>query len=139
MLQPVRVIRGDPKSGFWDLTVRGVALESYEGKVVTVRIGMPERAPERLGSGQARIEDGAFELFFPKVWEDSLYKQKLVWLDVDNDGSCDLASDLLFADSRASAASALTARGGGAHERFDMFASGDPRHCEVFNSAWPSQ
>jgi hypothetical protein len=80
-LEPVRVIRGDSlEDGWQDLTIRGVALHDYEGKVVTVRLGKPDRAPERLGSGQVRVEAGAFELFFPGVWESSLYKSKLVYM-----------------------------------------------------------
>lgn len=139
-LEPVRVTRGDPlENGWQDLTIRGVALADYEGKVVTVRLGMPDRAPERLGSGQARIEAGAFELFFPEVWESSLYKSKLVYIDVDGDGSCDPLKDRLFADSRAVVAPELTVRGSGAAQRADLSTSSDPGHCAAFNSDWPNQ
>lgn len=140
MLEPVRVVRGAPgQDGFWDLTIRGVALDEYEGKVATVRIGMPDRAPERLGSGQARIAGGAFELTFPQVWEDSLYKQKLVYIDVDGDGACDLVNDQVFADFRASAAPELVVRGTGARQPAEFFPSAEPRYCALFNAEWPSQ
>jgi hypothetical protein len=114
-------------------------LGEYEGKVVTVRLGMPDRPPERLGSGQARIEQGAFELSFPQVWEDSLYKLKLVYVDLDGDGACDLANDKLFADSRAVMSAELIVRGSGSHEVHDFFLSQQAEYCASFNSAWPGQ
>lgn len=139
-LEAIRVVRGDPRTKvFWDLTIRGVALEEYEGKVVTVRLGKPDRAPERLGSGQARIEGGAFALFFPEVWEASVYKQKLVYIDVDEDGSCDLVSDMLFADNRAQASAELVMRGSGEHQRDGFPASDSASDCALFNSSWPRQ
>lgn len=139
-LEPVRVVRGDPmEKGWWDLSVRGVALDEYEGKVATVRLGMPDRPPERLGSGQARVEAGAFELFFPEVWESSLYKSKLVYIDVDGNGSCDPVNDRLFANFRADLTPELTVRGSGAPERADFYPSADPSYCALFNSDWPSQ
>jgi hypothetical protein len=140
MLEPVRVVRGDPvEDSFWDLTIRGVGLDEYEGKVVTVRIGMPDRAPERLGSGQTRIDAGAFELLFPEVWETSLYKQKLVYIDVDGDGACDLVNDKLFADFRAESHSEIVVRGMGTRQEAEFSRSDEPRYCALFNSEWPSQ
>jgi hypothetical protein len=134
------VIRGDPTEKAWsDLTILGVALEAYEGKIVTVRMGWPDRPPERLGSGQARIEGGAFELLFPKVWESSLYKLKLVYIDVDGDRSCDPVKDLLFADFRAVLTPVLTVRGSGAHQSAEFFASTEPGYCALFNADWPSE
>jgi hypothetical protein len=132
------VIRGDAMQKVWaDLSLRGVGLDEYEGKVVTVRIGMPDRAPERLGSGQAKIEGGAFQLSLPEVWEVSLYKQKLVYIDVDGDGSCDPSRDRLYADFRAELESELVVRGSGPREPAELFPSDAPYYCEVFNVAWP--
>jgi|GEM_PF-3795743 len=138
-LEPIRVIRGAQGAVWSDLTIRGVGLDEYEGKVATVRLGIPDRPPERLGSGQARIQGGAFELFFPQVWEDSLYKRKLVYIDVNDDGSCDLATDKLFADSRGVVSAALIVRGSGSPSKDDFPRSEGAESCAPFNSDWPSE
>jgi hypothetical protein len=76
-LQPIRVIRGASDRATWfDLTLVGSGLGAHEGAVVSARIGHPDRPPERLGSGQARITGGAFQLLFPDVLEPDLYKAK---------------------------------------------------------------
>src|SRR5438045_3463591 len=74
-LAPVRIIRGDPSATSWfSLSIEGHGLANEEGRVVTVRIGMAEQPPERLGSAQARIESGAFRIDLPQACEISLYK-----------------------------------------------------------------
>ena len=141
-LQPVRVIRGTPDE-YWDLTVRGEGLDEYDGRRVLARIGNPDRPPERLGSGEAIIGSGVFELIFPAVWEADLYKTKLALIDVDGDLACDLSVDRLFQDSRASPAEVLfvsperTAGG-------NNFTESDPvvgqYYCDTwFNREWPRE
>ena len=100
-LEPVRVIRGG-SDAYWDLIIQGEGLDEYNGTRVLVRVGNPDRPPERLGSGEALIDDGAFQLVFSAVWETNLYKTKLALIDVDGDRACDLSVDRLFGDSRAS-------------------------------------
>lgn len=139
-LEPVRVIRGAKEQAtWWDLTIQGVDLEAYEGKIATARIGHPDRPPERLGSGQARVEAGSFRLFFPEVWEATLYKYKRVYIDVNENGSCDAEADLVFRDSRATPDFVLTlrdSRHGAALS--DLPVSREPEaDCAVFNSIWP--
>jgi hypothetical protein len=139
-LEPVRVIRGDPdQSTWWDLTLQGVDLAAYEGKTVTARVGDPERSPERLGSGQARVQAGSFSLFFSEVWETALYKYKRVYVDVNEDGSCDAAADLVFHDARGTPDFVLMVREPGADRaRADLPLSRNPEaDCAVFNSTWP--
>src|SRR5262245_22910610 len=99
----VRIIRGDPAITDWvTLTIEGHGLTALEGRLVGARIGNPERPPERLGSGEARVENGAFSLTFPDVWEPGgTYKQKVIVVDTDADGAC-TAADLVCLDSRAS-------------------------------------
>jgi len=139
-LDAVRILRGPPEQTYWDLTVRGADLEEYEGKHVSVRLGMPDRPPERLGSGGAMIHSGAFELFFPSVWEANLYKRKLVFIDVDDDGACDPVQDKVFNDSRASNAPELVVREAAVSGQFDFQASLYPEaDCAVFNSSWPTE
>lgn len=137
--EPVRIIRGDPEDEFWDLTIRGQALDEYEGKLVIVRMGWPDRAPERLVSGGARIEDGAFDLVFPAAWEADLYKTKLVLIDVNGDHACDLTIDRLFGDSRASYADGFVVNLGSPRGMFDMAEIDDAFYCGWFNSEWPSE
>jgi hypothetical protein len=96
---PVRIIRGDPTKTFLTLTIEGHGLTALEGRLVSVRIGRPDRPPQRLGSGQARVENGAFAITFPDVWECCLYKRKLVFIDMDDDGMCTVA-DKAYSDSR---------------------------------------
>jgi hypothetical protein len=141
--EPVTVIRGDPEASFADLKVRGVALDRHEGEFVTVKIGMPERPPERLGSGRARIREGTFELSFPAVWEDVLYKQKLVHIDVDGDGTCTAARDRLFQDYRAASTPELIVRGAGEGGHNDIAEVGSLSEaeslCGIVNAGWPAE
>jgi hypothetical protein len=138
--EPVSVIRGGPGE-YWDLTIRGEGLDAYDGRRVLVRIGDPERAPERLGSGDALIASGTFELVFPAVWETGLYKVKLALIDVDGDRACDLSVDRLFNDSRGSPAEVLvvsTEQNGGGNYLRENDAVGGERYCDAwFNREWP--
>jgi hypothetical protein len=137
-LEPVRVIRGDPAATFTDLMIRGEGLDACEGKRVLVRLGWPDRPPERLGSGEARVEGGAFELFFPAVWEKYLYKTKLVLIDLDDDGACDLAKDLIFSDSGAAPVDTLVAsKDPSVPDR--MFEATDSFYCRWYNEPWPEE
>jgi hypothetical protein len=141
-LEPVRIIRG-AEEDYWDLTIRGEGLDEYDGLRVLVRIGHPERPPERLGSGEALIDGGAFELVFPAVWETDLYKTKLALIDVDGDRACDLSVDRLFQDSRASAAEVLYVSPGRRDARYDFTESAESvgeQHCnDWFNRDWPRE
>ena len=138
-LEPVRVIRGDPtRQDWWDLTVLGAELQAYEGKVVTLRIGDPDAALERLGSGQARIESGSFELAFPAVWEPALYKNKRAFIDTNANGRCDPTIDAVFADARGARSDVLTIQLDAtlAPELFP--ASQSPAaDCDALNVSWP--
>jgi hypothetical protein len=139
-LAPVSVIRGGSDE-YWDLTIRGEDLDAYDGKRVLVRIGDPERPPERLGSGDALIASGTFELVFPAVWETGLYKVKLGLIDVDGDRACDLSVDRLFGDSRGSPVELLVVStehdAGGNYFREYEPAAGE-RYCDAwFNREWP--
>jgi hypothetical protein len=133
----VRIIRGEPGEEFWDLTIRGEGLDEYEGLAVLVRMGWPDRPPERLAWGEASIAQGAFELLFPAVWESNLYKTKLVLIDVNGDGACDLSMDQLFGDSRAVQAAELVVNGGATAGRYDMGEMPDEFYCGWFNIEWP--
>jgi hypothetical protein len=109
---------------------------------VLVRIGHPDRPPERLGSGEAVIVDGAFELVFPAVWEASLYKVKLALIDVDGDGACDFSTDRLFQDARAARAEVLVVSTGG--DGGDQFVESEnavrESYCnDWFNREWPRE
>jgi hypothetical protein len=141
--EPVTVIRGDPEASFADLKIRGVALDRHEGEFVTVKIGMPERPPERLGSGRARIREGTFELSFPGVWEDGLYKQKLVHIDVDGDGTCTAVRDRLFQDSRGANTPELIVRGAGERGQNDIAEAESLSEaeslCNIVNAGWPAE
>ena len=64
---------------------------------------------------------------------------KVVYIDVNDDGSCDLANDKLFADSRGVASAELTVRGSGPRENGDFARSEDAKYCAHFNSDWPSE
>lgn len=98
---PVRIIRGDPNEQSWfSLVIEGRGLANDEGKLATVRIGMEDRPPERLGSGQVRIENGAFRIELPQGCEASLYKRKVLYIDIDGDGSCTPGVDRVYRDYR---------------------------------------
>lgn len=98
-MEPIRVIRGSADTKIWHaVVVEGQGFGGLNGRIVTVRIGSADRPPERLGSGQVRIENEAFSIRLPEVMEDSLYKRKYVHIDADGDGTC-TAADLMFGDA----------------------------------------
>lgn len=138
-LEPVRIIRGAPDEEFWDLTIVGESLDAFEGKRVIVRLGYPDRPPERLGSGEARIENGGFELVFPQVWENSLYKVKLVLIDIDDDRACDLAQDRLYGDSRATQADTLRVTTERTPDGLQFAENDMDFYCQWFNTEWPRE
>jgi hypothetical protein len=139
-LEPIRVFRGDPAGEFWDLTLRGEELEHLDGRVVTVRVGSPLGGRERLGSGQTRIHGGGFELFLAGVWEEQFYKSKVLYIDVDQNGRCDGASDLVFSDARAVEQTVLTVRVSPPFSDTDLRPSTEAAgHCEELNEPWPTE
>jgi hypothetical protein len=90
-----RVYRGAAGDRFDDLRVVGEGFET-EGAAVEIMIGIPDRAPERLGYARTTVSDGGFDVAFDAVSE-PIYKQKLIWIDVDGDGACGEV-DLVAAD-----------------------------------------
>lgn len=140
-LEPVRVIRGDPaQQEWWDLSVRGAALQAFEGMIATVRIGDPSAPPERLGSAQARIEGGAFALTFPAVWEAARYKYKRAFIDTDGNGRCDADVDAVFADQRGARIDALTLQPDATSTPAIFPASREPAaDCAALNVVWPQE
>src|SRR5215204_6104967 len=43
-LEPVRIIRGDPAATTWlDVTIEGVGLGDHNGRLVSARLGIPDR------------------------------------------------------------------------------------------------
>ena len=85
-LQPILIRGGDPNGLYWDMRMAGEGLSPFEGRMVTVRVGLwPDG---RWASGQARIVDGAFTLDFPQGHQATYYTQKTVLFDVDGDGRC---------------------------------------------------
>ncbi len=138
-LDEVRIVRGDPEAtDWWDLTIQGAALGDFEGKIISVRVGHPDRAPERLGSGQMRIVEGGFALALPQVWEAHLYKRKLAFIDANDNGLCDPDLDPVFSDARAMPHFVLTLQNG-PQSQLTMPKSDTPdEHCSMFNAPWPA-
>jgi hypothetical protein len=132
------VIRGEEATSYWDLTLRGVDLAQHEHRVVTVRIGDPTAPLERLGSGQARVSGGTFELFFPRVWEAGRYKLKSVFIDVDGNGRCDPSIDAVYEDRRGSPHFELTIGSGDAGTQLGIpFSKDAATTCAALNADWP--
>jgi len=133
-LDAVRIIRGEPTQTTWfDLTFVGSGLQEYEDAVVNARIGSPDRPPERLGSGQARIVGGAFEMVFPDVLEPGLYKFKRFFIDLNGNGLCD-TGEPVYSDARfATADLVLTIRPGGS------LMARDGNRCSELAKPWPEQ
>ena len=94
-LEPIRVFGGNPDASvaYHDLRFVGAHLEQYEGAVVTFRIG--SSAFWRLGSGQARVVQGAFDVLFPQVVA-PVYESKLAHIDADGNGACDVGEPAFF-------------------------------------------
>jgi len=133
----VEIIRGAEGAAWIDVTLAGEGLDVPAGTTVIMEIGIPDRAPERLGHAVTHVEAGAFSVAFPSVWESGLYKQKLVLLDLDDDGQCDDGEPLLADYSASEQARTLTARppGEGGFLWGD-FAAGE---CADFVADWPTQ
>lgn len=145
-LEKVAVIRGAADTSDWgDLTIHGEGLHEHEGKIVTVRVGFPDRPPERLGTGQVRIIDGGFTISLPDVAETTLYKRRVAFIDVDADGWCDASVDPVFADYRGAGDLELTLVPGDPSDK--MLTEGmmlealiPDRECEeAFNVDWPAE
>lgn len=141
---PARIIRGDPNETNWfSLVIEGRGLADDEGRVVTARIGLPDRPPERLGAGQARVENGAFRIEFRQGCEFSLYKQKVLFIDMDGDGSCSPGVDRIYFENRAlendltlTLVDSVPMPPGDAVMplAFDVFVD---TSCQVLNQPWP--
>ncbi len=141
-----RIIRGDSNRTTWfSLTIEGSGFTNDEGKLVTARIGMPARPPERLGSAQVRIQDGAFRIEFPQGCEGDLYKQKVLFIDVDGDGSCTPGIDRVYVDFRfleqditlgLSDSVPAPATDRQMLRRSTVASSADP-YCQALNEPWP--
>jgi hypothetical protein len=133
------VLRGDPSATYWDLRVRGIGLDRFEGRQIVVRLGGLEDASERLATGSARVSGGSFELFFPQAWEANLYKLKRAYIDVDGNGSCSAAQDLVFMDARAAKIEVLEVRDQvSSPTRTDFARASDPAgECAALNMTWP--
>ena len=144
-LAPVRIIRGDPSATSWySLSIDGHGLANEDGRVVTARIGVAERPPERLGSAQARIEGGAFRIDLPQACEISLYKRKLVFIDLDGDGTCTAGVDHVYSDARAqegdltlTLSDSVPVPASDAAMRLQTDAATAAASCQVFNDPWP--
>jgi hypothetical protein len=145
-LAPVRIIRGDPAATSWfSLSIEGHGLANEEGRVVTVRVGIAERQPERLASAQARIESGAFRIDLPQAAEISLYKRKLLFIDVDGDGTCTAGVDHVYSDYRAqeggdlllTLSDSVPPPASDAAMRLATDAATATPSCHVFNDPWP--
>src|SRR6266498_4165579 len=143
-LAPVRIIRGDPSAPSWfSLAIEGHGLANEEGRVATVRIGMAQRPPERLGSAQGRIESGAFRIDLPQACETFLYKRKLLFIDVDDDGTCTAGVDHLYSDYRAqegdltlTLSDSVPPPASDAAMRLVTDAATATPGCQVFNDPW---
>jgi len=140
----VRIIRGDPAQTSWfTFAVEGHGLTGDEGRLVTARIGVPEQPPQRLGSGQVRIQDGAFRIEFPQGCEFSLYKRKLLFIDVDADGICTAGVDRVYSDYRALESDITIALSDSIPKPqtdFQMLlsaADAAASSCQVLNEPWP--
>ena len=141
----VRIIRCNPNDTTWfSLTIEGHGLANDEGKLVTARIGIQQRPPERLGLGQVRIQDGTFRIDFPQGCEGFLYKRKLLFIDVDADGSCTPGVDRVYTDYRfqtsditLTLSDSVPTPPGNAQMRLSSTDPPDSSDCEHLNEAWP--
>jgi hypothetical protein len=105
---------------------------------------MPSRPPERLGSAQVRIQDGAFRIEFPQGCEGFLYKRKVLFIDVDGDGSCTPGIDRVYSDFRFLPGDITLGLSDSvpapATDRQMLRSSTDAvgsSHCEALNEPWP--
>jgi hypothetical protein len=139
-----RIIRGDPAQTMWfNFAIEGHGLAGDEGRLVTARIGVPEQPPQRLGSGEVKIQDGAFRIEFPQGCEFSLYKNKLLFIDVDADGICTPGVDRVYNDYRALESDiTITLSDSVPRPQTDLqmlLATTDTAasSCQVLNEPWP--
>ena len=74
-----------------DMIVRGAGLTRYQGQRIIVYT-VDYRTMRPLGYGSAVIRDGAFELRFPDGYHRFTYQPVLFFLDVNDDGLCQVAT-----------------------------------------------
>ena len=99
----------------------------------------PEEAPAH------RVSVGAFHIDLPQACEISLYKRKLLFIDVDGDGTCTAGVDHVYSDYRAQEGGDLTltlsdsvpAPASDVAMRIATDAATATPSCQVFNDPWP--
>jgi hypothetical protein len=123
----VQIVRGDPASTWLDLTITGAELTVLDGTQVVIQIGMPDRAPERLGLAITETADRGFTVRFPSVWESGLYKKKVILFDLDGDLACTDGETVLVDFSAAVASVEMTTA--------DFFAA----DCSEYVADWPAE
>ena len=146
---PVRVTRGDPVGTFvaCNFEARGWPAED-ESRSVILRLGHPDRLPERLVAAEARVERGAFRIAVPMGCEKGLYKRKALMVDVDGDGACTRGVDRIYTNSSflvgdltfVLAGSVPDGNMGGGERRLTLgSAETVAEACDVFNLPWPER
>lgn len=143
---PVRVTRGDPADTFvtCNFEARGWPAED-EGRLIILRLGRPDRPPERLVSAEARVERGAFRIASPMGCEKELYKRKALMVDVNGDGACTLGIDRIYVnnsflvgDLTFVLAGSVPIETGAGERRMGLGSEATAvEACEVFNLPWP--
>jgi hypothetical protein len=90
----VCVAEGRTTGPFCDLVVQGERFERLEGIHAYVQTGEPPT--QRRGSAETRVREGRFAVTIPAVQElNIIYKLVTVLFDVDGDGACSPADELI--------------------------------------------
>jgi hypothetical protein len=101
------------------------------------------RSTRIFSRAQARVENGAFRIEFRQGCEFSLYKQNVLFIDVDRDGSCSPGVDRIYSENRAlesdltlTLVDSVPMPPGDAVMpfAFDVFVEAS---CQVLNQPWP--
>jgi len=131
-LEPIRVsdAKVDGSQSYSNLRIVGVALDQYDGDVVTFRIGSGSGA-WRFGSGQVRIVQGAFDVSFTGVLAPT-YEQKIVHIDADGSGACEVGEPTFLDNGLFSMDATLTVKPTDA-----QFRSATSGVCDMVNAPPP--
>lgn len=137
---PVHVVHGFlPNEDWLTVVIQAYGMTQYEGLAVYVRAGQLDRPEWSRCWGSSRIAAGGFSITLPDCDEVGIYKRRLAFVDVNQDGVC---NEVVYGTNAAVREDATFTLADStppppAEQAMDtLFTEGD---CAAFNEQWPEQ
>lgn len=137
VVDPVHVVHGFlPNDDWLTIVIQGYGMAAYDGLPVYVRLGELARTEWSRCWGAARIVAGGFSITLPDCDEIGIYKRRLAFIDLNQDGIC---NEIVYGTNAAVREDTTftlsdSAPPPPAPQAMDtLFTEGD---CAVFNEQW---